>query len=66
MLHEPVKIGDKEFPAISQDRVQKMLDEYYKERNWDLKTTRPTDGKLKSLGLDFVLQTLDSSASNRG
>ncbi len=31
--------------------VGTMMDEYYKERDWDLDTTRPSKSKLESLGL---------------
>ena len=34
--------------------LEQMLDEYYRLRNWDPETGRPTAEKLKELGLDFV------------
>jgi len=32
-----------------------ILDEYYRERGWDLETGKPTAEKLKELGLEAYL-----------
>jgi len=36
------------------------MDNYYQERGWDIKTSKPSPEKLKSLGLDFVLKEIGS------
>jgi aldehyde:ferredoxin oxidoreductase len=35
-----------------------MLDEYYAERGWDVKTGVPTRAKLVELGLEYVADEL--------
>ncbi|MCP4602129.1 MAG: aldehyde ferredoxin oxidoreductase family protein [Proteobacteria bacterium] len=54
-FEEPLTVGSKEGAAIEKEEFVGMLDDYYKERGWDLKTTKPTESKLKSLGLAFTL-----------
>jgi aldehyde:ferredoxin oxidoreductase len=34
------------------------MDDYYKERGWDLITTKPSAEKLRSLELEFVIKEL--------
>jgi len=38
--------------------LSKMLNQYYRYRDWDAKTGFPTDRKLKQLGLDYVAKDL--------
>ncbi|NLP29972.1 MAG: aldehyde ferredoxin oxidoreductase family protein [Clostridiales bacterium] len=52
-LNEPFKAGGSIGMVVPLDR---MLDDYYKERNWDLASGRPTQQKLSELGLDFVVE----------
>lgn len=61
---EPVKTGDREIALmdyyqtkrLTRDDLEKVLDEYYAERDWDIQTGLPAKDKLKSLGLeDFLL-----------
>lgn len=37
------------------DDFNKWISDYYTERGWDTKTSKPTDEKLKQLGLDFIV-----------
>jgi len=37
---------------LTKEDINKMLDNYYEERGWDLKTGVPTTGKLIELGLE--------------
>ncbi|MEW6026069.1 MAG: aldehyde ferredoxin oxidoreductase family protein [Planctomycetota bacterium] len=47
---EAVANGPTQGSVITKEKVEKLLDEYYKERGWD-KDGRPTPEKLKELGL---------------
>lgn len=38
--------------VLERDRFEAMLDEYYRERQWDVDTGMPTAARLRSLGLD--------------
>lgn len=38
--------------------IEPMLDEYYTEREWDLKTGVPKAERLKKLGLGYVIEDL--------
>jgi aldehyde:ferredoxin oxidoreductase len=42
---------------ITNEALNKMLDEYYSLRGWDSNGI-PTEGKLKELKLDFVIEDL--------
>ena len=53
-LNEPIRIGDKEFPGIGEERASRLLDEYYEERGWNIKNGRLTREKLEELGLTEV------------
>jgi hypothetical protein len=44
--------------VISQDDLNIMLDEYYKVRDWDLKTDISTIEKLVELRLEYVVEDL--------
>lgn len=41
-------------------KLDPMLDEYYSERGWNLKTGKPTRKTLKNLGLEYVANDLYS------
>jgi aldehyde:ferredoxin oxidoreductase len=58
VLNEPIKIGDKEFPGIGEEGANKLLDEYYEERGWNIKEGRLSRGKLEELGLADVASDL--------
>ena len=40
--------------VIKRDEFEKIVNKYYTERGWDLKTSKPTKAKLESLGLGFA------------
>ena len=35
--------------------ADRLLEDYYKARDWDPKTGIPNEAKLKALGLDFTI-----------
>ena len=53
--NEPMTIGPKAGTVLAQETWEKMLDDFYTERGWDVKTSVPSEGKLKELGLDDVI-----------
>ena len=55
MLEEPVV--DAQLPPIGKN-LDIMLDEYYTLRGWDVKTSIPTEEKLRELDLDFAIDDL--------
>lgn len=55
LLKEPSPEGPPKGHVVELD---KMLDEYYRLRGWDLRTGLPTPSKLRSLGLQFTLEYL--------
>jgi len=57
-LNESIRIGDKEFPGITEDRANKLLNEYYEERGWNIKEGRLRREKLQELGLEGVASDL--------
>lgn len=67
-LNEPMKIGgEKEVSlmdyfktkAITRKDVEKILDDYYDEHGWDVKTGIPTKAKLTELGLKEAAADLE-------
>ena len=67
---EPLKAGDKEIrlmnynrtKELTRDDVEKMFDDYYEERSWDIEKGIPTKKKLEDLDLNDVATDLE----NRG
>lgn len=57
ILTEPLKGGSAKGQYISREDLDKMLDEYYKARNWTPQGI-PTEEKLKSLGLSQAAKLL--------
>jgi aldehyde:ferredoxin oxidoreductase len=57
-MTEPLMVEGKEVPPIPRERVERLLDEYYDEREWDLETGIPTQEKLAALGLEDVAEDL--------
>lgn len=51
MLHKSLKVGDKTYPPIDEDKINQVLNEYYDESGWDEKTGNPTMEKLTELDL---------------
>ncbi len=58
-FEEPLTIGPKKGAVLNRDEFLKAMDDYYSNRGWDLKTTKPSIEKLKSLGLEFVVKELN-------
>jgi aldehyde:ferredoxin oxidoreductase len=58
LMTEPLKGGASKGQLISREDLDKMLDEYYAERGWDVKTGVPTRAKLSELGLGYVADDL--------
>ena len=58
VLNEPIKIGDKEYPPLTEDRANRLLEEYYEERGWNTNDGRLTREKLQELGLGDVASDL--------
>ena len=54
LMTEPLQSGASKGQRISKDDLNRMLDEYYTVRGWDLGTGVPTRKKLKELNLDYV------------
>jgi len=58
LMTEPLKEGASKGQFISKDELKHMLDEYYTERGWDVKTGAPTRKKLTDLGLGYAADAL--------
>ncbi len=57
IMHEDQEDLDMEEGAIlPQERLDIMLDEYYRLRGWDRESGRPTEATLRQLGLGFVTE----------
>lgn len=57
---EPIKVGEMEMGlmdyyrqrSLTREDMEKLLDDYYKERGWDVEKGIPTEEKLAELGLE--------------
>ena len=58
LMTEPLKEGASKGHVISKDDLNAMLDEYYRVREWDIKTGIPTKEKLLELGLGYAAEDL--------
>ena len=58
LMTEPLKAGASKGHMISKDDLKQMLDEYYADRGWDIKSGVPTREKLTQLGLEYVADQL--------
>jgi aldehyde:ferredoxin oxidoreductase len=54
ILTEPLPSGIAKGQRLTQSQLDKMLDEYYTLRGWDIQTGTPSKEKLRELKLDFV------------
>jgi aldehyde:ferredoxin oxidoreductase len=50
-FEEPLTIGDKKGAVLNRDQFKTMMDEFYTQRGWHLKTSKPLAAKSKSLEL---------------
>jgi len=51
------------YPPLSADILDGMLDEYYQANGWDLATSIPTESKLCELGLEDVAREMSTILS---
>ena len=58
LMNEPLKQGASKGNVISKDDLKQMLNEYYTERGWDIKTGAPTRKKLKELDLEYAADAM--------
>ncbi|MCX7702766.1 MAG: aldehyde ferredoxin oxidoreductase family protein [Planctomycetota bacterium] len=56
-MKEPVPDGATKGMLMSKEKVDRLLDDYYRLRGWD-KNGKPTKAKLKSLKLSFTISDL--------
>ncbi len=63
---EPLRHGEKDLllrdyfdvHELSRGDLERMLDSFYEEKGWDIKTGIPTPEKLKELGLEYIVKDL--------
>jgi aldehyde:ferredoxin oxidoreductase len=55
-FEEPLTIGSEKGAVLNREEFNEMLDQYYRKRGWDPKTTKPDKSKLDELGLSFALK----------
>ncbi len=55
-MEEPIPEGPMKGSVISRETLEKLKDDYYSYRGWDLLTGNPTGEKLVELGLDFAIE----------
>ncbi len=58
-LEEPIPKGPSKGMVLSRENLDKMLDEYYTFRGWDLKTGIPGSERLKSLDLEDIARDME-------
>ena len=52
---EPLTVGDKKGAVVDRKEFAKKLHDYYIERGWDEKTSKPKAETLKKLNLEFLI-----------
>jgi aldehyde:ferredoxin oxidoreductase len=57
-MEEPIPEGPMKGSVIAKETLEKLKDDYYAYRGWDLKTGNPTREKLTELNLGFVIPDL--------
>jgi len=55
-MEEPVPEGPMQGSHIPRETLERLKDDYFTYRGWDLKTGNPTRQKLTELGLDFAVK----------
>jgi len=55
-FEEPLTIGTGKGAVLDRKEFEELLTTYYTDRGWDPITSRPTDEKLESLGLEFTME----------
>jgi len=59
-FEEPLTVGPRKGAVVDRGEFEGMMKAFYESRGWDPATTRPSDDRLKSLGLDFAIPALDT------
>ena len=57
-MEEPIPEGPMKGSYIPRETLERLKDDYYSFRGWDLKTGNPTKQKLIELGLDFAIEDI--------
>ena len=57
---EPLTVGPQKGAVVNREEFRKLMDDYYAERDWDQKTSRPSQKKLVSLGLGFAWEGIQN------
>ena len=57
-MEEPIPEGPMKGSHIPKETLERLKDDYYSYRGWDLKTGNPTKEKLSELGLDFAVDDI--------
>jgi len=57
-ITEAFTVGPKKGAILPPETQEKILDEYYTKRGWDVKTSLPGDAKLKELGLEDLVPVI--------
>jgi len=57
-MEEPIPEGPMKGSCIPKETLERLKDDYYSYRGWDLKTGNPTREKLVELGLDFAIKDI--------
>jgi len=52
---EALTKGSEKGAILKRDEFAEKLNEYYSQRGWDIKTSKPTEAKLKELSLEFLI-----------
>ena len=60
-FEEPIPDGPTAGAMLDRDKFERLKDEYYELRGWDVKTGIPTRKKLKELGLKYIADELEST-----
>jgi len=59
LYEEPLPEGPNKGAVLDREKYSKMLDEYYKERGWDVETSIPKKRTLMKLGLHDIAEDLE-------
>ena len=57
-MEEPIPEGPMKGSYIPKETLERLKNDYYSYRGWDLKTGNPTKEKLVELGLDFAIEDI--------
>lgn len=57
-MEEPIPEGPMKGSCIPKETLERLKNDYYSYRGWDLKTGNPTKEKLIELGLEFAIEDI--------